>query len=189
MVSCKAMSTCSGGSLTGCHQLQTDAPVWSSGGEHRAESELRHWDEGQTLTKAYSLGLVSAGLEQNQHIHVTSWKIAYRYFLRLKAVESLVFLILSTIWTEMTWTARFFWDKAVSDSLLTKLIMNRHLISALGALCPFLLLLHPPMQPQQNKKACKWWITRAHPILQSKCPMSALYQSICKCESSAYESR
>lgn len=128
---------------------------------------------------------MSAGLEQNQSIHVSGWKISYRYFLRLKAVESLVFLILSTICTEMTWTACFFWDKAVSDTFLTKLIMNRHLISALGALCPFLLLLHPHVQPQQNK-ACKWWITWAHPILQSKCPMSALYRSICKC---AYESR
>lgn len=161
-------------------------PTWNSGGEHRAESELRHCDEGRASTNASSLELVSAGLEQNQDIQVSAWKISYRYFLRLKAVESLVFLIFSTIWTEMTWTARFFWDKAVSDSFLIQLIMNRHLISALGALCSFLLLLHPPMQSQQNKEDCKWWITWAHPILQSKCPMSALYWSICKC---AYESR
>lgn len=124
--------------------LSTPDQTWSSGGEHRAESELRHWDEGQALTKPSSLGLVSASLEQNQGIHVFAWKISYRYFLRLKAVESLVSLFLSTVWTEITWTAHFFWDKTVSDSFLTKLIMNRHLISALGALCPFLLLLHPP---------------------------------------------
>lgn len=36
-------------------------PTWNSGGEHRAESELRHCDEGRASTNASSLELVSAG--------------------------------------------------------------------------------------------------------------------------------
>ena len=77
-------------------------PTWNSGSKHRAESELRHHAEGRELAQASSLGLVSAGLEQKQNMLMSACKISYGFLLRLKAVESFVFLIFSAIWTEMT---------------------------------------------------------------------------------------
>lgn len=126
----------------------------SSGGEHRTVSKLRHHAEGWALAQASSLGLVSAESQQKPNTLMCACKTPSGQLLTRKAVESVVFLIFPTIWTEMTQTAHFCWDKAVSDSFLTMLIMKKHLISALRALCPPLLSLPPPTQYQQNKGAC-----------------------------------
>lgn len=176
MVPCKPTWTCLGTNLEGCSQLLA---------EHRAavaESKLSPcWGTGISMTASFLAGA---------WVHWFGAKAEDVYVCLqnstctppLNVMGSLLVLIFSATWTEMSWAAHFCLDKAVFDCFFTMLIMKRCLISALRALYPHLLPLPPPMQPQQNKEVWEW----RGGLSPCDCLLSPFYQSIYEC---AYESR